>query len=358
MPSSACGPDSKESPTDFRGSLWGFVLVLDLMLLPVYGGGNTDIFAEDPVELGKAVEAAGGGDFRDGCVGIDQQGLYVADPGHLNVIRYGEACNLLEPMGQVAGTQVVGPGKKLQRQIVGIVGMDVAGNGVDLLLQLRQHRFIGIDIAVLIQVQQDQKFDELLMDDQIAHGVVFGRELVNVIQLATEPLLQLRIETEYGGLLTENTHKLLVFVGQSGDVGGNVELDDQPLAGPPVRVLGLVEPVRADAHNIKGLNFVGDTLDKMDCVGTQEDAQLIKRMKMLELHVDRRIADIVVEVVKNGIIFLVYMNGVLVLIQQVVVQNHGADLLTAPEFRCNHNVAYYGMNINRISQIWGVMKVR
>ena len=57
--------------------------------------------------------------------------------------------------------------------------------------------------------------------------------------------------------------QLLVFVGKAGNVGRQVELDDQPFAGFDGGVLCFVKTVGGDAHDIKGLHLIGDTFDKM-----------------------------------------------------------------------------------------------
>ena len=78
--------------------------------------------------------------------------------------------------------------------------------------------------------------------------------------------------------------QLLVFVGKAGNVGRQVELDDQPFAGFDGGVLCFVETVGGDAHDIKGLHLVGDTFDKMHGAGAKGDKQFIKPVEMLKLH--------------------------------------------------------------------------
>lgn len=62
--------------------------------------------------------------------------------------------------------------------------MDVVGNRVDLLFGICYFCFVGIYVVFLIKENQDQKFNELLMDDQIAHGVILLRQLINVVELS------------------------------------------------------------------------------------------------------------------------------------------------------------------------------
>lgn len=97
-------------------------------------------------------------------------------------------------------------------------------------------------------------------------------------------------------------------------MGGHVELDDQPFAGLSGGILGFVQPVRGNADDIKGLDLIGNALDKMDGVGTKQNAKLVKGMEMLEGHVDVRASHVVVKKIEDGIVFLIDMDVILILI--------------------------------------------
>lgn len=68
--------------------------------------------------------------------------------------------------------------------------MDVVGNRVDLLFGICYFCFVGIYVVFLIKENQDQKFNELLMDDQITHGVILLRQLINVVELIVQSFLE------------------------------------------------------------------------------------------------------------------------------------------------------------------------
>ena len=89
--------------------------VLQLVFFAKLGGGYADVFTKHTVELGKAVKPAGGADLCDGDLGIDQQGLHIPDPCHLNIVRDRETGNLFEFMGKVAGADAEMAGKRFQR---------------------------------------------------------------------------------------------------------------------------------------------------------------------------------------------------------------------------------------------------
>jgi len=116
--------------------------------------------------------------------------------------------------------------------------------------------------------------------------------------------------------------QLLVFVGKAGNVGRQVELDDQPFAGFDGGVLCFVETVGGDAHDIKGLHLVGDTFDKMHGAGAKGDKQFIKPVEMLKLHIDIGTSDIVVKGIEDRVVFFVYLEGVFVLIERRVLDDH------------------------------------
>ena len=200
--------------------------------------------------------------------------------------------------------------------------MDIGRHRIDLLLQLCQLGFVGIDIAALIQKQEDQKLNKLLMDDQVAHRIFFWCQLIDVIELAVQPLLKLGVKTENWNIPVKNAQQLLIFIGKTGGMGRHIKLDDQPLTGCSGRVLGLVESVRRDPNDIECLDLVGDTFYEVNGIGTQQDAQLIKGVKVLELHIDLCASDIIIKEVENSIIFFVDTNEVFVLVESQILNEH------------------------------------
>ena len=120
----------------------------------------------------------------------------------------------------------------------------------------------------------------------------------------------------------KNLGQLLIFVGKAGDIGRQLELDDQPLTGLAGGVLRFVQTVGGDAYNIKGLQFVRDAFDKMHGAGTKRNKQLVKSMKMLERHIDIGASDIIVKGIEDGVVFFVYLQVVFILIKRRVLDDH------------------------------------
>lgn len=230
------------------------------------------MLSENPIELGEAVESTGGADLRNGDPGVDKHGLYIAHTGHLDVVGYGKSGYLLESVGKVAGTDAEMPGEKIEGQILGVMGMNIAGNRIYFLFQLRQIGFVGVNIASLVEKEQNQKFDKLLVNDQIPHGILFRCKLINVIEFSVEAFLQLRIKPKYWDLAVENIQQLLILVGKSGGVGRHIELNDQPFTGLSCGILGPVKPVWGNAHNIKSPNLVRNAFNEVDGIGAKQNA--------------------------------------------------------------------------------------
>ena len=69
---------------------------------------------EGPVELGEAEEAAGAGGLGNRHIRIDEQGLDVADPGHLDIVGEGEPGDILKLPGQVIAADIEFLGQQLQ----------------------------------------------------------------------------------------------------------------------------------------------------------------------------------------------------------------------------------------------------
>ena len=91
------------------------------------------------------------------------------------------------------------------------------------------------------------------MDAEIAHGIRPVRHEENIVELPVDGLLQLRLETENGRPILKHVQKLLEFVGQPRHLPGQVKLDNQPSAGLPRRILGLVQHIGGDHKNIQSL---------------------------------------------------------------------------------------------------------
>lgn len=75
-------------------------------MLAVFRGSHTDVLAEDPVELGEAAEAAPQGCLRNGDLGVNEHGLHIAYPGHLDVVGDGKTSHILELMGKIAAAHI------------------------------------------------------------------------------------------------------------------------------------------------------------------------------------------------------------------------------------------------------------
>ena len=164
------------------------------------------MLSEHAVELRKAIETAWLRHFRNWDLCIDQQSLDVSDPGHLNIFGYGKARHLLKFVGKVACADAKLLGKGIEGQILWVMGMNIARDRIDFLLQLRQIGFAGVNVVPLIEKKQDQKLNKLLMDHQIPHGILLGGKLIDVVQLAEEPFLQLGIKPKNRDLPVENIH--------------------------------------------------------------------------------------------------------------------------------------------------------
>ena len=64
------------------------------------------MLAEDSVELREAAKATAQGGFRDGDLGADEQGLHIADAGHLNIVGHREAGYIFKLMGKIAAAHI------------------------------------------------------------------------------------------------------------------------------------------------------------------------------------------------------------------------------------------------------------
>lgn len=253
------------------------------------------MFTEDPVELGETVETALQRRFCDGYLGTHQHGLHISHAGHLDIVTEGKTGHILKLMGQVVIADIEFLSQHIQRQFFGIMAMDIAGDGIDLLFGGAHFPLISVEIVLLIQIQQGQKFNKFLMNNQVAHGVGFLGQQKNIIEFPIDAMLQFRVKTESGDFLMEDAQQLLILIGKTGRMLGQAELDDEPFAGPARRILGSVQCIGPDAHNIEHLQIVGLALQKMYRIGTQCHTQFIKGMKMLELHIDVRGTHVVIK---------------------------------------------------------------
>lgn len=299
---------------------------LALMVLAVLGGGQADVLAEDAVELREAVKAAVQRSFSDRDGGIDQHSLHVANLGHLNIIGQGEAGYVLELVGKVVAADEELLRQHFQGQFLGVMSMDVAGYGVHLFFRGGHFGTVGIEVVLLVQVQKGEKLNEFQVDDQVPHGVLFLGEQEDIVQFAVDFLLQFRLKAENGYLLVKDAQQLLVFVAQAVDPGRQAELDDQPLAGIALGVLGHVQHVGPQTDDVELLQAVGFSLQKMLGVGFKHHTQLIEGVEVLELHVDLGRADIVIEKVEQAVVFVIDADKVLVLVEGEILYQHSAPL--------------------------------
>ena len=135
-----------------------------------------------------------------------------------------------------------------------------AADGIDLLFR-GSHFHVGpVAVVILVQIQQRQKFNEFLVDDQIPHGVTLLGQEKNIVEFAIDLLPQLQIKAEDGDALMKQAQKQLVFIGKAGDDLGQVELNDEPLAGISAGILGAVQNIGPETDDIEGLQLIGHTL--------------------------------------------------------------------------------------------------
>ena len=134
---------------------------------------------EHPVELGKTRKAAARRDIGNFHVGVQQQLLGVAHPGDLDVVDEREPCHPAELVRQIVRTDEKFIRQIFQRKLAGVVPVDVAGHGVDLL---------GDGIAELLRLvaalarvlgHGGQKLQEVAVDEllrQRGHRLLAQRE--------------------------------------------------------------------------------------------------------------------------------------------------------------------------------------
>lgn len=88
---------------------------------------------EYPVELAERGESTALVDLLDLQIGVKQQLLCILHPCHLDVADQGETRHLLELMGKIARADVELPAQLIKGEFLLVVGMDVTGDGIDLL---------------------------------------------------------------------------------------------------------------------------------------------------------------------------------------------------------------------------------
>ena len=64
-----------------------YICSWDTVTLAEFRRGHADVLSEYTVKLGETGKTALGTCFGDGDLGTNQQGLYISDSGHLNVVR-------------------------------------------------------------------------------------------------------------------------------------------------------------------------------------------------------------------------------------------------------------------------------
>lgn len=126
--------------------------LLKLVFFSIGRWRHANMLAKHPVELREAVETTGGSHLRDGDLGVDQKRLNIADPGHLQIVSDGESGYLFELMGKVTGADSKNLGQHIQRQIFGVVHVDIIGDGIHLFLDFRHFGFVGILVLLPIQI--------------------------------------------------------------------------------------------------------------------------------------------------------------------------------------------------------------
>ena len=87
-----------------------------------------------------------------------------------------------------------------------------------------------------------------------------------------------------------------------------------PFAWLALGIIGPVKYVGFDAYYVKAFDVVLGSLDKMNRFRSQQYAELIEGMEMLEIHVDSITSDIIIEAVKQTVTFAVDGNWILVFI--------------------------------------------
>ena len=256
-------------------------------LLPEPGRRHLQKFIEGPVELGEALETALKGDIRNGRVRGQQKGLGIAHSGHGDVVRQGESGDPLELMGQIIAADVEFPGQGCQRKILRIAVVNTGRDAVYFIGDIVKIHLIRVHILVPVQIDQAQKFRELVMNGQIGQFVGSLGEIINIIQLLEDHLFDTPLKAVDGNLSLENAVDRLHIRLQAGGQGGNGKIDNKPLVGRPFRIGGLVQQGGTDGNDITAAQVMPCPVDQMARVLVQENAHLIKLMEMLKLHINR-----------------------------------------------------------------------
>lgn len=110
-------------------------------------------------------------------------------PDVLEILYQGKACGLLENSAQICAANIKMPCQLLQRQLPGIVGMQIFNHRIHSLLLLAALWRYRIGSGRLYAVDADQQPDQQALEIQMAAGVF----LMVFLQHLPEQLLQLAL---------------------------------------------------------------------------------------------------------------------------------------------------------------------
>ena len=285
-------------------------------------------FIEHAVELGKAGEAAVRRDVCDFHIRVQQKLLGVAHTRHLDVIDEREARDAFELVGQVVRADEKFFGDIIQRELLRIIAVDIAGDGVDLvgdgIVEFLGH--IGVARAGLCDGTQE--FHKFAVDGKLCQrraGLLAQRE--NIVQVAEGGGALCIAQAVDGNLRIKGGQRLAQHAAQARRVRGNGEIDDQALARRAHGIFRFVQQRRAQKHDIIGLQRVIIALDDMRRLAVQQDVHLVKLMEMLELHIDVVRALVVIEKIIQRRFGVVDGNGIGLLVKQRCIVIHARSLL-------------------------------
>lgn len=283
-------------------------------------------FVKGPVKLGKAGKPALKGNVRNGMVRGEQQGLGIAHPGQLDIIREGKAGDPLELVGEVVAADKELPRYGFQRNVFRKVAVYIGGNTVDLVGDIVKVRMVGVYVFVPVQVDQAQEFNKFIVYGELTELVGALGEVIYIVQLFHHgPLVRL-LKAIDGNFFFKNTVNMLHAALKGRKHGRNGELDNQTLIGVSLRIDGLVQQGGAQYHNVTAAHVVPDAVDQMAGAFIQEDTDFVELVKVLELHIDGIGAFVVVEEiiefpVRAPDFYFVFRN-----VDQRIVDQHGSFL--------------------------------
>ena len=255
-------------------------------LLAEAGGRDLQKLVEGSVKLRKAGKPALEGDLRDRSFRGKQQGLGITHPGQRDIVRQGKAGDALELVGQIIATDEKFPGNRFQGQFFRIMTVDKGSNVVYLIGDAVQIRTVGIHVFIAVQIDYTQKFYKFIVDGQIRQFVGGLRQIIDVVQLLQHGLFRAFFEAVDGAFSRKNTVYMLHTAFKLGDHGRDDELNDQPLAGIPFGVGGLVQQSRTQSYNIAAPKIIPYAVYEMAGLFVQKNAYLVKLVEVLEFHID------------------------------------------------------------------------